>query len=175
MVKWQTCRNGYMEKFQNGMLFFSYFKLILSHPFINERYGSEEVCPHQSIIHSCPYHPLQIYLPLPLPLPLLNLHIFPHIRLKLNPFICLLLLFTSFYTHYIPLCITLSHELRTPLHIHIHLHIRLPILHEIFTPLHLHLCINPFHHITISPCEHGCVFSVTFSHICFAIALYQCI
>ena len=44
------------------------------------------------------------------------------------------------------------------------------------TPFHLYfICNAPFHHISISPCKHGCVFCATFHHIRFTIALYQSI
>ena len=47
-----------------------------------------------------------------------------------------------------------------------------------FTITTFHLCIickTPFHQISISPCEHGCVFYAPFHHTCFTITLYQSI
>ena len=44
------------------------------------------------------------------------------------------------------------------------------------TPFHLCIICNvPFYHLVISLCEHGCVFSASFHHIRFNIALYQSI
>ena len=44
----------------------------------------------------------------------------------------------------------------------------------VITLFHLNIIYTTtFHHIAISPCEHGCLLSATFHHICFSIALYQ--
>ena len=95
--------------------------------------------------------------------------LFPHIRIKLNPML-FLLLYTSFYPHSIPLhillsyslhptlhphftlCLPLPHYVFPTLHLHLHLHLRpltftlplslplhIPLPHEFCTPLHLHL------------------------------------
>ena len=46
-------------------------------------------------------------------------------------------------------------------------------VHNFTILVSLYLCTNPFSHLTISPCEHGCVFYAPFIHIFFTIALYQ--
>ena len=48
-------------------------------------------------------------------------------------------------------------------------------VHHFRILLAIYLCSNPFHHITISPCECGCVFSSPFHHFRFTLALYQSI
>ena len=138
MVKWLTCRNGYMAKCQNTMVFFYYLQQILSQPLINVRSGSEEGCPHHFLSHFLPYHNLHIYVTLLLPF--LSLHVFPRIRLKLHSSLCILISNSS-YPHSIPLCISLSNDLHPPLHIYLHFCIRipLPLIHDVFPPLHLHL------------------------------------
>ena len=122
---------GEMSK-RNGVLF--YLQLLLYRPSINGRSGLEEGCPHHSLPHFCPSHPLQIYVPLPIPI--LHINFSPHIRLKNHPSLCLLL-YPSFYPQTIPLHLPLSRDLHPPLHLHIHLH--LPLSHEVLPLLHLNL------------------------------------
>ena len=166
MVNWWTRHNFYMVKCQNTMVVFSYLRLLLSHPLINEKSESEEGCPHQFLIHirplkphppicillspySCPHClPRRIPLPhglyppphyVPLLLPILHLHVFPHIRpLKIHPPLCVLL-HPSSCTHCIPLHLPLSHDLHPPLH---YIPLLIPLLHlHVFPhirPLKLH-------------------------------------
>ena len=121
------------------MVLFSYLLLLLSHPLINKRSGSEEGCTHNFLLNFHPSYPLQMYVHLPLPL--LHIHFSPHIRIKLHPSLCIIL-FPHFYPRSLPLHLRIpfSRDLRIPLH----LHLRLPLFLDLCTTIHLHLCLLSF-------------------------------
>ena len=141
MAKWWTSRNRDMAKFQNAMVLFSCLQLILSHPFINKIYGSEDGCPCHFMLHFWPSHPFKMYVPILLPL--LNIHIFPHIRLKLHPSLCLLIS-PSYYPHSLPLRLPPSCNLHPPLHLYPYLCICLPLPRDVLPPLHINLYLLSF-------------------------------
>ena len=151
MTKWWTLCNGDMVKCQNTMVFFSYVKLVLYHPFLNVLSGSEVVYPHHFMLHLGLYLPLNICVPLSLPVHL-NLYLCPHLPLSIHHFI-LLYLSPPFYPNPLPLlhlqfCPHIRLKFHPPICLpisswpHHYLPLRLPLPCPLHPPLHIHLTIH---------------------------------
>ena len=110
-----------MVKCQNVMVLFFYLQLILSHPLINEIYWSEEGCPHHFLIHILP--------------------------LKLHTTLCILIS-TSSFTNFLPLCLPLSCDLQPLPH---YVPLLPPLLHLHVFPHIPPLKLHPYISLLLSP------------------------